>query len=122
GWAEGVPNPRGYTTDRTFHARFESDFVDAHVSQADVSARVRGAPRSLAGRVRAVVWEHVRTSNAAVEELYRLEHEHGFQADRPASPAARDFAAERLAAGARLLADLWWTAWEESAAPAPDRR
>ena len=30
-----------------------------------------------------------------------------------------DFAAERLAAGARMLAVLWWSAWQESASESP---
>jgi hypothetical protein len=33
----------------------------------------------------------------------------------PRDPETRDFAAERLAVGARMLADLWWSAWLESA-------
>jgi hypothetical protein len=116
GWADGSPNPEGYTLDRTFHARFESAFVDAWVSQTDVSRRVTGPPRSIMGSaVRPAVLEHVRSSHAEVPTLYRLDRDSGFDPSRPAAPATRDFAAERLAAGARMLADLWWSAWLESA-------
>lgn len=115
GWA--TPNSEGYTLDRTFHARFESDFVSAHVTQAEVSARVSGPPRSRVGSVRAAVIEHIRDSNEHVEPLYRIDRDFGFRPDRPPHPEARAFAAERLAVGARMLADLWWSAWLESATP-----
>ncbi len=115
GWAAGTPNPEGFTTDRTFHARFETDFVRAHVTQDDVSRRVRSAPPSVAGHVRPAVIDYLRASNAEVTELYRLDRDHGFYADRPASPETVEFASERLAAGARMLAELWWSAWLESA-------
>jgi hypothetical protein len=115
GWAASAPNPEGYTLDRTFHARFESDFVSAHVRPTDVSGRVRRAPRSIAGSIRPAVVDYVRASNAEVETLYRLDRDIGFDPTRPAGPETRDFAAERLAVGARMLADLWWSAWLESA-------
>jgi hypothetical protein len=116
GWAEGKPNPNGYTTERDFHARFESDFVRAHVKYEDVRSRVRGAPGSVAGAARKAVWEHVAASNATVETLYRLERDVGFRPGGPTHPETRDFAASRIAAGAGMLRTLWWSAWLESAA------
>jgi hypothetical protein len=115
GWAASAPNPEDYTLDRTFHARFESDFVSAHVRQSDVSNYVSGTPRSLVGSVRPAVIDYIRASNAEVETLYRLDRDIGFDPARPARPETRAFAAERLAIGARMLADLWWSAWLESA-------
>lgn len=115
GWAEGTPNPNGYTTARDFHGRFESDFVRARVRYEDVRARVTGPPRSVAGAARAAVLEHIRASNAQVETLYRLEREVGFDPAGPPRPETRDFAAARLAAGADMLRTLWWSAWLESA-------
>lgn len=115
GWAATAPNPQGYTLDRTFHARFESDFVRAHLRTGDVSARVTARPRSLVGSVRPSVQDFIVASNGQVETLYRLDRDYGFHPDRPARVETRDFAAERLAVGARMLADLWWSAWLESA-------
>ena len=115
GWSASAPNPEGYTLDRTFHARFESEFVAAHLTQSHVSSRVTAPPASLVGAVRAHVVEYIRESNAQVEPLYRLDRDLGFDPARPAHAETRDFAAERLAAGARMLADLWWSAWLESA-------
>jgi hypothetical protein len=112
GWASG-PNPQGYTQDRTLHSRFESAFVDRRVTQAELNRRV-GEPRPVAGSVRAAVTRYLMTAHEHVEELYRLERDIGFDVEGAARPQAVDFAAERLADGARMLAVLWLTAWEES--------
>ena len=115
GWAEDTPNPRGFTTDREFHSRFESGFVRSHLSFEDLPPRMPSSPEKL-GDVRAAIWEHVRSSNATVEHLYELEKRHGFDADSPPHPEAREFAIQRLTAGAEMLAAIWWTAWLESEA------
>jgi len=117
GWADGAPNPEGYTSDRGFHSRFERFFVEAHVTQDDVNARVTGEPESYAGEARAAVMRLIQASFAEVETLYRLDQDIGFDPDGELNPETRDFAADRLAAGARMLSALWWSAWLESATP-----
>jgi hypothetical protein len=121
GWAEGAPNPRGFTTDREFHARFESGFVRAHISHEDLPPRMPRSPERL-GDVRKAIWEHVQSSNATVERLYELEKEHGFDPEQRPHPEAREFAIERLVAGADMLASVWWTAWVESESLADELR
>jgi hypothetical protein len=121
GWAEGVPNPNGYTTDRHFHYRFETAFVEAHVHLQDVSSRVTGPPESVVGHVHQAVMDEILASHAQVDTLYRLDKEIGFNPDGPADPRTVAFAADRLAAGARTLSTLWWSAWLESASPAGSR-
>src|SRR5882672_11231977 len=37
GWGEGA-NPEGFVTTPGLHAKFETDFVNAHISEADVAA------------------------------------------------------------------------------------
>jgi hypothetical protein len=115
GWNADAPNPNGYTTDRNFHGRFESDFVRAHVRYQDVLPRVPSAARNVAGNARAAVMAHIQASNDLVDALYRLDRDVGFDAAGPLRPVTRDFAADRLAAGAAMLRDLWWSAWQESA-------
>ena len=70
-----------------------------------------------AGAAREAVHRHILEAHAEVETLYRLDRDVGFDPGAPADPATLDFAAERLAAGARMLAALWWSAWMESAPP-----
>ena len=113
GWSDSAANPMGFTTDRTFHARFEAEYVDAHVSQDDVSRRVRGVPGSVAGSARDAIWTYIETTHAEVERMYRIERDAGFDPDAPPRPSAHAFASERLAAGAAMLATLWRSAWEE---------
>jgi hypothetical protein len=117
GWSPGAPNPEGYTEDRTFHSRFERAFVEAHVTQKDVDAAMF-TPRSVAGAARPAVWEYIQASHTTVETLYRLDRDIGFDPEGPMHAETRDFAAARLAAGARMLADLWLSAWIESGSPA----
>ena len=118
GWDLETPNPEGYTRDNQFHARFERFFVEAHVTRGDVAAHANdGPPRSVAGSAREAVLAHIQESHAEVETLYRLDRDVGFDPEQPADPAAKDFAAVRLAAGADMLAALWWSAWLESASP-----
>lgn len=117
GWAETAPNPERYTLDRGFHSRFERYFVEAHVDQDDVNDRVTHAPESFAGQAREAVMRHIQTSHAEVETLYRLDRDIGFDPEGELNSETRDFAADRIAAGARMLAALWWSAWLESASP-----
>ena len=115
GWSTGAPNPEGYTRTKDFHARFERYYVEAHVTQADVDRHVRrGPPPSVAGFAREAVLGYIRASHAEVETLYRIERDVGFDPEKPAREAALEFAAARVAAGADMLALLWWSAWLES--------
>lgn len=119
GWALGIPNPERYTRDPRFHARFESQFVEAHVTYDDVARYLHpGPPPPMAGPVRDVVLAHIVEAHDLVEMLYRLDREVGFEPDRPAHEAAVAFAASRIASGANMLAVMWWSAWLESAPPA----
>jgi hypothetical protein len=115
GWAEGVPNPQGFTTARDFHARFESAFVEAHVTFQDVNVLMATSPTAMEDP-RGAIWSEVRTSNAAVERMYELELEHGFDPEASPDPAVKDFVVRRLVAGSELLRGLWWSAWKESEA------
>ena len=53
-----------------------------------------------------------------MEQIYRWDHEAAFgEGKEPA--AAKPFTIARLAEGATMLRDLWYTAWVRSAAPLP---
>lgn len=112
GWAPDAPNPRGFTTSRDFHSRFESAFVNAAVSLEDVRPRV--APGAvILDDVRAAVLDYIMEAHAQVVPLYELEQRYGF-APGGATPETVAFAAERLAHGAGMLRSLWYTAWVRS--------
>ncbi len=117
-------NPNGYATDKRFHARFESVFVQARVTEPDMGAAMRAAPPPRAfPDVRAAVQAYVDQSHRGVDRLYALDKAAPFDSAN-SRPQHKAFAVERLAAGATMLRDLWWTAWVTSAAvdsvsPAP---
>lgn len=113
GWNENFANPHDYTTDRTFHSRFESRFVEARITLDDVRPRIGPQPRQL-DDVRADVLAYLRASHAQLDRLYQLDKQEAFGPDNTSGPH-REFAIQRLVAGAEMSRALWWTAWQESA-------
>lgn len=111
GWVG--PNPNGYTTDHRFHSRFESSYVSAHITLDDVLSRVDTTPRVFPN-LRAAIIDYLRQSNGQVERMYQLDKAHPFDASTT-DPADKAFVSDRLAAGARMLRDIWWTTWVTSA-------
>lgn len=118
GWAG--ENPKGYATDRAFHGRFETAYVQAHIELSDVQPKVR-TEAQVVPNPRAALIAYIAQGNAEVERLYALDLTDAWGVDTK-SAANKDFAAERLAAGASMLRDLWWTAWITSTGPAPSER
>ena len=112
GWAEAYANPRGYTMDRTFHRRFESEFVGARVAASDV-LREATAPARVIVDVRSATIAYLLSSHDQLERLYQLDRDAAFGSGNR-SESHRRFAIERLAAGALMLRDLWWSAWRNS--------
>ena len=106
------PNPNGYAVDKRFHSRFESIYVETHITLPDVLSRIDTIPRVLPD-LRRDIDDYLRASNAEVERMYELDKAHPFDANTTA-PENKAFTADRLAAGARMLRDLWWTAWVTS--------
>ncbi len=111
GWVGA--NPRGFSTESGIHSLFEGGYVVTHVELAKVE-RAMGAPPRDVGEIRAAVWTYLGQTHALVERLYELDLEEPF--GRTTTGADHEaFVVERLAAGAEMLRDLWWTAWVSSA-------
>jgi hypothetical protein len=111
GWAG--PNPNGYPNDCGTHSRFERDFVSHAVETKDVVPKLAAEP-VLRTDYFATAVEHLRASNALTERIYQLDKARAFDTLRPVSAEGFDFATSRLAAGASLLRDIWWSAWRNS--------
>jgi len=116
GWTG--PNPNGYATDKRFHARFESVYVGANIKLADVLAKMDTTAR-LFPDLRAAIVSYLRETNTQVEHLYQLDKAHPFDTNTT-SVEDKAFTVERLAAGAKMLRDIWWTAWVTSGQPVPN--
>ena len=108
-------NPKGYTTDRSIHGRFEGRFVDGiGLTVADIAPRI-GAPGHLEGDMFDAVLAFLDTAGDRMETVYQLEKRSGFLdfSDRD----VRKVVYEQAAAGAAMLRDMLCRAWEESAQP-----
>ncbi len=114
GWVG--PNPRGFATDTRFHARFESIYVQSHVKLADVLAAMDApaTPPRVFPDLRQAIIAYLDSSFAQLEPLYEIDRRTPFGAETTTAEQ-KAFASARLAAGATMLRDLWYTAWVTSA-------
>jgi len=101
-------NPNEYTTEHKIHAKFESDFVKANIKEKEVAALVPAQPLPH-GDIFDDYMAYLRHSNSLVEKTYQLDKAHAF--DGAGTAAGKEFALERIAAGAAELRDLIYFAW-----------
>ena len=112
GWVGA--NPNGYATDNRFHGRFESAYVQSRVKLVDVEPAVEPSAAVLPALRPAIIAYFMQT-HADVERLYQLDKVSPFNAAQ-LGDEHKAFTVTRLAAGATMLRNLWWTAWVTSAA------
>ena len=105
-------NPDGYSASGGFHGRFETAYVRAQLTLDDLMPGMNRPARLWADPQRAIL-DHIRGSHALVDELYRIDRDSPFN-ERNNNAPNREFALERLASGALMLRDAWWTAWVTS--------
>ena len=111
GWIE--PNPENFAFDCDTHSRFETQFVSRVMDMPPVIARLREPV--LRENYFDTALAFIKESNALVETLYRIDRDGELRGD--GTERSREFAADRMAAGASLLRDLWWSAWKNSEKP-----
>ena len=89
------------------HSRFESQFVSRTMTIEQITPHLRplSEPEDAFEAIMALLEE----SHSLVPRIYELDRSGGF--DGNGSDASREFAASRIAAGASLLRDLWYSAW-----------
>jgi len=109
GWVEA--NPQGFTTEHGIHWRFENDFVNRAITPQSFSSLV-GPAKKLADPF-ADYQKYLWASHALVAKVYEFDKAKAF--DGAGTPESVKFTEQRLAAGAQMLLDLWYTAWLQSA-------
>lgn len=114
GWGD-ADNPNGYSNDCDVHSRFETSFINRAVDLDDIVAKV--TPATPVSDPFTTALSFIRNSNVLVGKLYQLDLDGGFAPMKPIRADAKGFAIDRIAAGASLLRDIWWSAWRESAQP-----
>jgi len=105
GWV--AMNPEGWANDCEIHYRFETAFVTRVIEPADLFSALEEMARR--DDYFSAGLDLIRDSNAEVEELYRIDRDGGFTGRGDASGKA--FAKDRLARGASVLRDLWWSTY-----------
>ncbi len=115
GWVE-KENPHGYTTEHKIHAQFETVFVSAAIKPADVKPLI--TPIKPIGDEWTDYLLYLRHSASLTEQTYALEKAGGFNGQ--GTPAGKEFTEARLAAGASMLRDMIYAAWQKSADPVPE--
>jgi hypothetical protein len=118
GWADGYPNPKNFTKDRTLHSRYESAYVDAAIDAARVRPLVV-RPKRLPD-VFGSVKEHLSRTFSELEPMYEMEKTGEFKPESPRQKGT-DFITAQIARAATMLSNLWYTAWIESGEPIPPR-
>jgi hypothetical protein len=109
------PDPKSYTRDPKIHGRFESQYVDAiSLSENDILPRI-GQPGHLTGDVFDMILAHLDEAGSNVEAIYKLDKRNAFADVHDTE--AKEMVYSRTAAGARMLRDLVYRAWLESAQP-----
>ena len=109
GWGD-FPNPAGYTTAK-IHGPFESDLVQASVTEPGVMARML-PPSDCKCALAKRVADYLAATGAQVVPLYQLEKVGGLA---PGDPRGTAFATQQIAVGASELRDLIVEAWTVSA-------
>ena len=112
-------NPNSYATDRRTHYRFESAYVQAHVALDDVTPLVTTSAIAVPN-LRTATLAYLRESHALLQPLYELDKLERFDSATVAA-THKQFVTRRLAAGATMLRDLWWSAWITSGQALPPR-
>ena len=112
GWVQ-AENPKGFSTAKGFHSRFESQYVQSHIVGADVQPLVSKTPVTIAA-LHDGIWNYLRETHTHLDRLYELDKIEPF-GTATTGAEHKKFTADRLAAGATMLRDLWWTAWVTSA-------
>jgi hypothetical protein len=114
GWT--TANPNGYTTDKTIHWKMEGEFVAANQKNLQFASLVPDKPTKLEHPFQDYL-AYLRKSHDYVEQVYQLEKAGGFTGFGTAE--SRQFIEQRMAYGADMLRNLWYTAWLDSAVDPP---
>ena len=114
GWTGA--NPNGYTTGHTIHWKMEGEFVAANQKELNFAGLVPAEARKLDSPFQDYL-AYLHNSNGYVEKVYQFEKAGGF--DGAGTPPSRQFIEQRMAAGAEMLRNLWYTAWLDSAVDPP---
>jgi hypothetical protein len=113
-------NPRGYTTNRTFHAWIDFGYLrqTGGIDVKKLAGKIRPAERiKNAGEPDGMFRDAVAylvTQNKLVEPLYELDKNGKLTGEGEKGLEGRAFLDGQLVRAGQLLGDIWYTAWREA--------
>ena len=115
-------NPKGYTTNHTFHAWIDGGFLAkaGFPTVAELQPQLRPArelPVSSSATNSPVfhsMVQFVLDQHALVEPLYQLEKDGKFSASSSQREEGTNFLCHQFVVAAQMLSDLWETAWKQA--------
>src|SRR5688572_19193248 len=103
-------NPKGYSTNRTFHSWIDGGFIGRAGLKPDMPmSKVRPA-KVMDTNVFPAVVQYLHAQFALVEPLYQLDKDGKLSAKKP-SDEGIEFIHDQLLKAGQMLGDLWHTAW-----------
>ncbi len=115
------PNPRGYTTRRTFHAWIDGGYFEkVGIGLPELLAKtpparvIEGANARNEGIFQNAM-AFIVAQNAQVEPLYQLEKEGKLSGDGTVGLEGKKFLQGQLLKAGEMLGDIWLTAWQTAA-------
>ncbi len=113
-------NPKGYTTDASFHAWIDGGFFKqtGGITLTPLLRKIRPAtivgdplkPDDLFRQVMAYLGQ----THQQVEPLYQLEREMKLAPENEKAGEGRAFLERQLVQGGQMLGDLWFSAWQQA--------
>ena len=104
-------NPKGYTTNKTFHQWIDGGFINRAKIQGDeLMTKLRPATALPDPEVFRVMVSWLMEQHKLVEPIYELDRD-GKLSSRRISDEGRNFIGGQLVVAGQMLGDLWYSAW-----------
>ncbi|AWI09274.1 hypothetical protein [Ereboglobus luteus] len=117
-------NPNGYTKARTIHSWIDSGLfrktggINAAMiaDRAKPAARLSNVPNDPAGRdpIFVQILDYIGSQTPVVEQIYIYEKAGKLDPAQPQSKEGRALLENQLLRGAKMLGDLWYTAYKDA--------
>jgi hypothetical protein len=120
-------NPKHYATNRTFHSWIDGGYMRrmGGLTVADLQSQLRPAhsltsvnPATKQDEMFSVILKFLVEENKLVEPLYQLNKDGSLSDNGEPGSKGRTFMSAQIAKGGMLLADIWFTAWQNAPADA----
>jgi hypothetical protein len=116
-------NPKGYTTNRTFHAWIDGGYLQklGGVDVKRLQASLRPAQMAWPGPAKAKhedafpeIMAYLQAQHQKMVPLYELQKSGKLAEEGTDSPDGREFIEKQIVIAGQMLGDLWFSAWQQA--------